>query len=369
MFTYLVYISTLFLAYYATRLGTRKNSDNNHLAVSLNRYTFSALFIIAFVSGFRYEVGTDWITYSLFFDNIESGGVIYLFENLKDFGLILVTRTIIFLNGNAQIMFFLMAFLSWYYIFKSTTYSLLPFLIYFLFVDNYFFWSMNGVNQFAALGISMYAYIYISKRNIYRYVLFIMFASMFHLTALLLLPLFFIPYKKINYSYVWLSLFIISIVFASNPVFGDVIKKYFSIMISYIPLFKQYQHFVYDNKYFEARGLAGTGLGYLYRILITIFIMYKGHEYTKKNPTMIPYFVMYYIGAILSNLLLSSIAGTRFLHYFIILRSLLLAIIIKDMLTRRQYWLVAIIVLTYFILFIASIYNSNNWCYPYQFSF
>lgn len=86
--------------------------------------------------------------------------------------------------------------------------------------------SMSMMRQGIAFGIFLLSYKYILERKFYKYIACILCAALFHTSALILIPLYFvysIPYKK---KYIWLILFILCLVYLFS-------QALYSFMISF----------------------------------------------------------------------------------------------------------------------------------------
>lgn len=86
--------------------------------------------------------------------------------------------------------------------------------------------SMSMMRQGIAFGIFLLSYKYILERKFYKYIVCILCAALFHTSALILIPLYFvysIPYKK---KYIWLILFILCLVYLFS-------QALYSFMISF----------------------------------------------------------------------------------------------------------------------------------------
>ena len=369
LFTYTIYLSLLFsiILLVSWHKHSKKINDNKLFIQStkLTRYHYAALLLISFIVGFRYYVGNDWESYKVLFENIASHNYsIYQVE----WGYMLLNQLVIKFGGGYTIMFSIVAFISWFFIFKSFDNKVLPIFIFFIFADEYFFWSMNGVRQFVAIGIFLYSINFIIDRNIKIYMILIISASLFHISALLLIPLYFIPYHKLYNQKLWGILFIVSFFFANIPSIVNGLETFYLKVTDYIPLLSTYTRYFYSGKY-EANETV-LGLGALFRFLITFFIIYFSKEVIKKYPQMTVYFILYFMGAVLYNMFFMFQLIGRFNHYFLIMRSLTLAIVLYHLWKNNKYRLIPITVtIAYFLLFLVAIYNSSNMCSPFNFGF
>lgn len=363
IFSYTVYLSLLLIVIVLISFPTKNFNKKITLGLSYNHII--ALLAISFVVGFRYYVGNDWEGYRKFFENLASTGIsTYEVEP----GYFYVNKFVINIGGDYTLMFAIIAFISWFFIFKSTKSHLLPLFIFFIFADEFFFWSMNGVRQFVAIGIFLFAIQFIINHNMKAYFLLIALAMMFHISALVLLPLYFIPFQKLYNQKIWFSTFIISFFFTNVPFITEGLQLIFFKVTETIPLLSVYLRYFEGSKY-QAIDVT-VGLGYYFRILITFFILYFSKEIVKQYPQTKIYFVLFFASMVIFNLFyMFSIVG-RINNYFIILRSIVLAIIIYYLWKNKNYRVLPVLViLLYFALFLFTIYNSSNMCSPFRFSF
>lgn len=219
MFLYTVVILlAVFAAYISQKLKPydHKGSQYNGEAGIFLFISFFALFLL---SGFRFNVGTDYLPYIKWFEGINSGGKTY-FEP----GFTYLNKFIGFYTTKAQFVFIISSLITLLLIYaairKSSRYAALS---VFLFCSmSFIFYSFNTTRQFIAIGISLFAWRYLVERDVLKYAASIALASMFHKTALLLIPVYFV----INYRFKKTHYYIISaIAFASVRV-QDLILKY-----------------------------------------------------------------------------------------------------------------------------------------------
>jgi len=335
---------------------------------------FIAILLISFIVGFRYEVGVDWAGYKDWFEFLSRHPSVSSSDVYMESGYFWVNRLVIYLGGNYALMFFVSAFISWYFIFKSVPAVLLPLTLFFLFADEYFFWSMNGVRQFVAIGIFLYSIQSIINRDLKKYLLLITLAALFHASSLLLIPLFFVPYQKLYNQKYWFMAFVVSFFFANNQLLID------SLELLVRNISGLFDVITYDRYFESGKYIAldqGLGAGYLFRVLITIFIIFFSKQVVEKYPNTKIYYILFFSGAVISNLFFNYQLVGRFNNYFLVLRSFSLAFIVYHLwdsrnflIQGRNYHIIPIcVLLLYFILFLSTIYNSSNMCSPFQFTF
>ena len=372
--TYCIYIFLLAFSALGSSLFFPKKQRwiiNFEKKQKLNIFYFITIILISFIVGFRYEVGVDWAGYKLDFESIKNSPNTSYYDQYYEWGFFNLNKLVAGLGFGYQWMFFTTAFISWYFLFKSVPLNILPLFIYFIFVDEYFFWSMNGVRQFAAISIWLFALKFLIDENIKAYIIAIICASLFHNSALLLLPLYFIPFNKLYSRFVWLIIYFVSLF----PIFLiDLSRFYIYLELFIINLGQHIAPIDRYVRYVDSDRLAAVetqlGAGFIFKIIVNAIIIWLSLGVIKNYPKLKAYFVLFFMGVVIFNLFFEFQLVNRINNYFIIIRSILLSYTVYHYLKFKNYkFLMKGLMVMYFIIFIASIYNSSNKCCPYQFSF
>jgi len=330
---------------------------------------FIALLILSIVIGFRYEVGVDWEGYKQTFELIKANPQVQFNDQYMEIGFFFINRIIADLGLSYQWMFFVVTFITWYFYFKSLPDFLLPLLLFFLFVDEYFFWGMNGVRQFTAMSIWMLATQYIITKNVKKYILLLLLASLIHRSVLILIPFYFIPYDKLYNRYFWTGLFIFSLIIGSSNQFIDYIESITIYLGQKIEVIGIYIRHIDRNRLIIAEE-THVGLGFLFKTIVNLFTILISDHVIKKYPKTTIYFILLFIGSILFNLSYNIALIGRVNNYFLIFRSAVLAISVYHFWHIPRYRIAVIgFCSLYFLLFLVATFNSSNMCNPYRFSF
>ncbi|MEN6452769.1 MAG: EpsG family protein [Prolixibacteraceae bacterium] len=177
----------------------------------MNRFTGNMAYLLLFLifwllAGLRYETGVDWPGYIKFFNKTESiekviGNASGSFMKTEfEFGYVLLNSILKTFTDNVQWLFLLTALISSLMLFSSlrkySEHVFVSLMIYFGTV--YFILDMSGIRQCIALNLFLLSLDFIIKRQFLKYLLAIGIASMFHITSLLLLPLYFILHVEFN---------------------------------------------------------------------------------------------------------------------------------------------------------------------------
>ena len=169
--------------YRITNLGKSRNKNINFTIVC---------FLIILFAALRFNVGFDWKNYvSLIYPNY-SPKRIGKFEPLS-----LLYMKIAGSLNTPVLMFFL---------FSLTIYGFIAFAIFnntvdlfeslIIYIALFYFDSLSTMRQAASVAITFYAYKYIKNRQLFKYILFCLIAFLYHKSAIIAIPLYFIYYAK-----------------------------------------------------------------------------------------------------------------------------------------------------------------------------
>lgn len=168
-------------------IGLRKNK---HI------FKYMGLMIPIILSGFRYGVGTDYFNYI----NIFNGNIT---KSLEDFtenngifelGYFITEKISYYISGDVRLVFLITSFLTivFFYLGLKKYKLKYPGLVFFLYLLTIFPMTMNAVRQGVAMSIMFYAITFILEKNITKYIVLTILAGLFHISALLLIPFYFI---------------------------------------------------------------------------------------------------------------------------------------------------------------------------------
>lgn len=271
----LVYIVLLLICIFFACILDRTTIKTNRMYRILSTIPFFSLFLI---SAIRYKVGTDYVgTYVRTFNLISEGA-----SNIRcDVGFLWLNKIIIFLELNVQWVFIITSFIINFFIAKTiNNKSKNKMLSYYIYIcGTLYFFSMNGVRQVIAISLFYYSLKYIEKRNLIKYLIINIIGFLFHNTAIIFIPMYFLFQKEIKISkkiiiLVLLILFsstIMPIVFTvlektkyslyiNNAAFAALNKLNFSTLINFVYLFaydilikkKDKEDIIYSNCHFMA---------------------------------------------------------------------------------------------------------------------
>lgn len=180
--------------------------------------TIAILFLFAFISGVRWNVGVDHLSYLSNYENIIKGGEFR--ESGIEFGFDYITK--LFADFDVHFSFYfgfwaLLQIFFIYYALKDERY-LWPFIgVVIVMGPHYLSW-MNGIRQMLAACMFVYAVQFIKTRKLISYLFIILAATLIHKSAILLLIFYFIPQKDyFKNRYINLVLCISTVIIGLNP--------------------------------------------------------------------------------------------------------------------------------------------------------
>lgn len=165
----------------------------------------SAMGLVLFlVSALRASVGYDYNLYGGWYMDAQTSSMEDIMLAKQEKGFFVPMKLISDVNPDYQVMFVVIAFIItaavMLYIY---VYSEKPYLSVFFFLTfGLFFNSMNFMRQMIAAAVLLYAMQYIRKNQFIRFLALVLFASVFHVSALIMLPFYFILRIKMD----WLTL-------------------------------------------------------------------------------------------------------------------------------------------------------------------
>ena len=264
------------LIFYITTFILSTILYKQYTKTKLKLFIILAFIIPLIIGGLRYNVGTDYMMYLYAHQhNIDIDLGFSIFSNVAD------------LFNNFKILFILYNFFTLLFVFlgleniKSKNRTL----AYFAFLFLYYTTSFNAMRQMLAVAIVFYAFKFITEKNIIKFTITILFASIFHTTALFILALY--PILISDNKKKKLLFLIILIICVVE--YHDILT-----LISKIPMFSHfaiYNEIVLDDF---------SNKSFYFELLIYIYIFIHRNEiieYDNKNSL---YLYIYTIGLLIS---------------------------------------------------------------------
>lgn len=211
-----IYIVLLGILFVFTMLYDKKFSGKQKK--SALRLCGFLMFVLFLIAALRNNVGTDYANYKQAFEYYLAGINPTWFNFEK--GFIFLINLFMALKLDLQIWFAAFAGIIMYFTFRSYKKSSLNvmFSIYLYFALYFYFGSLNVVRQFIALSFVLCAIGALIKKQYFKYIVWILLASLFHTTALIMLPFALIAAHKSRIpAYVWAGLSVLFVAFFAKP--------------------------------------------------------------------------------------------------------------------------------------------------------
>lgn len=336
-------------------------------AVDWDKHLWLFVIIFTMIGGFRWNVGADSYAYArgfkypdltmpLYWDNGE-----YLW-----YGLLWLHKT---LGLHYVFGMCTAAFLQIFFItkaVKNNRYCLI-FLPIVIFGSHYFQDMMNGVRQLIAASIFFYATTYITQRKLIKYCCLIIIASLFHRSALTLLPLYLLAYADHIYIRIFKRKWICIAVLLACCILGNAPKFQNNMQtFEYVANLLGYENMV-ENLYFHMdKGIEETRvnlfglmqISYLLTAIFTIFYapaLYNKYKNNIQNLGLWLFLSYLYVCLVFltQNLGISLMRPVMYLEYF---HMIVIAILLYHFKSSAKYKKLNL----FGILFII-IWTSNVW--------
>lgn len=321
-----------------------------------------SLFIPIIIAGFRYGIGTDYFSYISIYEQLSSLSFVeYLsIESNIEIGFYFLIKLSHLITSGPTFLFISSSFLTILFFYLGLKrYDLKhKALIYFLFLTLIFPSSFNNIRQSVAISICFFALSFIIKRIPKQYFLWILIASLFHGSALFLLPFYFINrlIKK-----------------GTNRLFLLKVGLFTLATCLILPyLYDLLQTIPFLNKYSTYQMITAEGNNNIFYlkviILMGILLFYKR---IISHNTMNMYFLIFFVlDIVLSTLGFISPFIKRIALYFALFSPLLL-VAIPDMFSDKlgkfiSYVILIIYGMLYFYL--AFYVMGQSEIFPYQFA-
>lgn len=261
-----------------------------------------AIVIFSFVAGVRWKVGVDHLAYLKNYLSIQNFGH-SLFK--KEIGFEYFTRLFADFGIHYTIYFGTLAFLQIFFIYMAFRDQrfLYPFIGIIIVFGSYYLEWMNGVRQMVVACIFIFSIKYIIEKKLVKYILIILLASLFHQSALLLLPVYFIPRRNFfkNRTLALLLVFI-SLYLGTNNFWIESLKSTgkFLQLIGYNQFTSERLDFLIGEE--QIRNFGPRRVVVILTAIITIWYSSRLDEYFEKYHFYF-YFNLAILGFLLQNLL------------------------------------------------------------------
>ena len=222
----IVYILVIFVAILFSNV---KSKDLNTGKLNKYKFMYFCSFVVLFVfSAIRYDVGFDYsYTYTKFYNQLILGYNVTHFEPL----FLLLNKFVYCVFDNVDFVFIISSFITVGLMFKTIKKqsSIIPLSVFLLIGSRFYFYSFTQVRQYIAIAIFIYSLQFIIEGKFFKYIIYILIASMFHKLALVYIPLYFvrnIRLTKKKYLLLLISTFFLGVLI--TPVYTFLASNFYS---------------------------------------------------------------------------------------------------------------------------------------------
>lgn len=225
-------------------------------------------FLVVF-SSLRVNVGVDYKIYLSAFQNFSQG----MFEyDSFEVGFVLLNRLVIELGGSFHVLLLLIAGINGVFLYLSLKelpklrwLALFAYLSYF----DLYVYSLAAMRQSIALSIFMFSIKYIKSGNLVKYISFILLATSFHWTAIMMLPFYFI------YRYLTTVTLKKNLMYLIGSILGYAVGISSLIAIASIFSYKIYYYLALNNANDDVGKNVFFTVGYIAMLFLWMFFVYK----------------------------------------------------------------------------------------------
>ena len=320
------------LAYFARLVGVKIQTNTLVISRPNSFFVFGALASLVLVSGLRANIGDTYFYKHTYEINTFTWEFI---QSQKDIGFGILQMLLKRISDDPQVLIFTTALITnTLIVIVLYKYSrMLELSLYVYITGGLFLVSMNGIRQVLAAAIAFTALKYIINGNLKRYILIILIASLFHQSALVLLPIYFLVQFK-----AWSKATVALLIFSVVIVIG--FEQFSSLLFSAIE----------DTQYGEYEEFAEGGASVL-RVAVfgaPILLAYIGKEKLREIFPQSDYIVnLCLIGLVFMIVSTQNWIFARFSIYFSLYQLLLVSWVVKLFRPRDEKMIYFAIILCY----------------------
>lgn len=324
---------------------------------------FLSILIVTFLVGLRGDVEPDYRSYldifnkvsfsNLFSVNSVEIGYNYYNYIVKEF-LLLPFQFVVFTVA------FITIWLKFKFLKNNSPRYLISFLLYYC--SLLFLYDFIAIRQALAMSIFMISIPFIIERRFLKYLLCIFIASLFHISAVILFPLYFIINKKIN-NYFALFVLIGCLYLNINEITFPIIS-FFSDLFSISSVSNKLEIYSLETEYSFIS----------IRLLIFSFIFLIFKFFNNKNEKFSLYFNIFLIGIVTSTILNEVPQFSYRIKAYFVWADIILWVLLVENFCKKHFGLKIIIYIILVLVYSITLYDffealseRGNYIYPYKF--
>ena len=349
----ILYAGLLILVLMGLLLVLDKNINDKQ---SLNYFRI-IIFLLMIISSLRgSSVGNDTSKYIVLFKNIQNLPIDY-FTDRYEIGFIYLNKFCGYISSNPQIIIVVSSVIIWLgiYFFIKNNSNNYCFSLFFLITFGFFAFFLSGIRESIAIVICLQSFEYIKEKNLIKSSVIILFASLFHSSALCFLLVYPLFYIKNTHKF---NLILLCIGFILYPFYGRIMN----LVVTYIPKYSSYVTSIYNDGDIRLASI----MNLLVVLSVSIFCIYMKNKIYKSSD-IDGYINILLVGALILFLSLQFSLLDRVANYFIIF----MIVAIPRLLDLKRYkqFLITIFLIVCFTSYFFVVQTTKpewNTIYPYS---
>lgn len=336
--------------------------------------TWLSILVFAIVAGLRYNVGVDHLMYLQFYEDMEKQG--WITRETLEPGFSFIMKVFTELNLHFFFFFAFLAAIQLFFIYFALRKQkqLLPYIGLFIMLNSYYLSLMNGIRQYIAICIFIFAIEFIQRRKLIPYVITILLASLIHKSAYILLPLYFVFYKPIHISRIspLMIIYILCIIIGSSPTWVTNLTN-----LNNLYSFLGYENYVdsFETQFeeFNSYNLGPRSLSVIFFHLMIIYYYPKIAQKFRSEQKLPYYFLCFFIGVCLYNLVINSIVAfirpVLYFSFFSLIMAAYCALFLKTEHKYKSLFFFMLLICSYIYISIYTVIADPNNSVTYKFFF
>ena len=355
--------------YFGSRVTLVKQSHSSNPLRIISLKLLIPIIIFTFFSGVRYNVGVDHLNYLKEYEYLMLLGKNY--DDDFELGFYWISSFFAENQFHFAIYFSFLAMLQVIFIylsFKKEKY-VLPYIGVLLILSLQYFFFMNGIRQGIAFSLFLYSINYLVNRKFIWYTFIILAASLIHISALILLPLYLIdPQSKRSFFNAKLQLLVIalSILVGTSNLLNDLLLNIdMVISLGFDSLDNLISNTLSRTQFDIEENLIKWGPSRVLELLLNVILVLYSAKFLSwgSNKVYIIY-ILYFCSIILEYMFFKLHGIMRVVLYFSLFRfvifSYFLYYLIKVNKTKRNLIVALIIILLFIVIFLIRIYVASE---------
>lgn len=332
------------------KIGNRR--IDSYLKFLFLASSFLVLYIPLAIRSVR--VGTDYNRYKDVYLSLVSNEAIHV-NIIKWLGwpfVSIVKISGMIIGQNYFLFYGILGFLTLLFFYKAILMSKKPWLSLFLFVSFcLYFQTFNQIRQMLSISLILFSYKYIASRELIKYVVLILSASVFHKTSLFFLPFYFLSKIKINKkSVTFYALIVVAVIALSF-----ILRRAISLT--------SYGHF-YSGSYLDLSMSKSSVLNLVVR-LVMLFgtaVFYKNLIKRDQNNRILFNLIIWCVILQFATVFVSSLFGRMTTMFFVFYLLLIpeVVVVIEEKIKRHQKIIILLTLVAAFVYQTVYYFSKNG---------